>query len=100
MLYHFGRGRARWWPYILLVPGLFFYILIALGPSLGTGLLSFTDANGIATAPVNWIGLDNYKEFLLLGQAAHDNIDALGRTLLFCLNVTIIQFALGLLVAL
>lgn len=99
MTYHFGRGRARWIPYLLLLPGLFFYFLIALGPSLATSVYSFTDANGIAGAPVNWIGLDNYKEFLLLGQAARDNYDALARTLVFCAAVTIIQFSLGLLVA-
>jgi raffinose/stachyose/melibiose transport system permease protein len=99
MIYHFGRGRARWIPYLLLIPGLFFYILIALGPSLATSVYSFTDANGIANAPVNWIGLENYREFLTLGQAARDNYDALGRTLIFCIAVTVFQFALGLLVA-
>lgn len=99
MTYHFGRGRARWIPVLLLLPGLFFYFLIALGPSLATSVYSFTDANGIANAPVNWIGLDNYKEFLLLGQAARDNFDSLARTLVFCAAVTIIQFTLGLLVA-
>ena len=99
MIYHFGRGRARWVPYLLLIPGLFFYILIALGPSLATSVYSFTDANGIANAPVNWIGLDNYKEFLTLGQAAHDNFNSLSRTLVFCIAVTVIQFSLGLLIA-
>ncbi|MBA3871121.1 MAG: sugar ABC transporter permease, partial [Anaerolineae bacterium] len=99
MIYHFGRGRARWIPYLLLIPGLFFYFLIALGPSLATSVYSFTDANGIANVPIHWIGLDNYKEFLLLGQAARDNYDALGRTLVFCIAVTVFQFALGLLVA-
>ena len=99
MNYYFGRGRSKSIPYLLLIPGLFFYILIALGPSLATSVYSFTDANGIPNAPVNWIGLANYREFLLLGQAARDNIDALGRTLVFCAAVTIIQFTLGLLVA-
>ena len=100
MTYHFGRGRARWIPYLLLLPGLFFYFLVALGPSIATSVYSFTDANGIAGAPVNWIGFDNYREFLLLGQAARDNYDALLRTLVFCVTVSVVQFALGLLVAL
>ncbi len=99
MTYYFGRGRARWIPYLLLLPGVFFYALIALGPSLATTVYSFTDANGIAGAPVNWIGLANYQEFLLEGQAARENIDALGRTIVFCFLVTTIQFGLGLLVA-
>jgi raffinose/stachyose/melibiose transport system permease protein len=97
--YHFGRGRARLTPYLLLLPGILLYIIIALGPSLATTYFSFTDATGIRGAPINWIGLDNYREFLLLGQASRDNYSALGRTLLFSLFVTTIQFGLGLLIA-
>ena len=99
MRYPFGRGWSRLIPYLLLIPGVFLYLLIALGPSLATTVFSFTDANGIAGAPVNWIGLENYEEFLLLGQAAVENLDALGRTLVFCGIVSSIQFLLGLLVA-
>lgn len=98
--YHFGRGRARWIPYLLLIPGLFLYILIALGPSLATTVFSLTDATGIRGAPIHWIGLDNYREFLFMGQASRDNYAALGRTLIFCFFVTTIQFGFGLLVAL
>ena len=100
MNYHFGRGRARWVPYLLLLPGIFFYLLISLGPSLATTVYSFTDATGIRGAPINWVGLDNYKEFLFMGQASRDNYDALWRTLVFCFFVTTIQFVLGLIVAL
>jgi raffinose/stachyose/melibiose transport system permease protein len=97
--YHFGRGRARLTPYLLLIPGIFLYILIALGPSLATTVFSFTDATGIRGAPMHWIGFDNYREFLFLGQASRDNYAALWRTLVFCFFVTTIQFGLGLLVA-
>ena len=99
MRYPFGQGWQRWTPYILLLPGMFFYVLVALGPSLATSIYSFTDARGITGAPVHWIGLDNYHEFLFVGQAARDNLDALKRTLYFCVTVSVIQFALGLLVA-
>ena len=99
MNYVFGKGRAKWVPFLLLLPGMFLYFLIALGPSLATSVYSFTDATGIAGAPVHWIGLDNYEEFLLLGKASRDNFDALKRTLVFCVLVSSIQFALGLLVA-
>lgn len=99
MNYHFGRGRDRLIPYLLLFPGIFIYILIAMGPSLATSIFSFTDATGIKGAPVHWIGFENYREFLFLGQASRDNYAALGRTLLFCLFVTLFQFVLGLLVA-
>jgi raffinose/stachyose/melibiose transport system permease protein len=97
--YHFGRGRARLTPYLLLDPRIFLYILIALGPSLATAGFSFTNATGIRGAPIEWIGLDNYREFLFLGQASRDNYGALSRTLVFCFFVTTIQFGLGLLMA-
>lgn len=98
--YHFGRGRARWTPYLLLIPGLLLYFIIALGPSLATTVFSFTNATGIRGAPIDWIGWENYREFLFLGQASRDNYAALGRTLVFCFFVTTIQFGLGLLLAL
>jgi raffinose/stachyose/melibiose transport system permease protein len=99
MTYHFGRGMSKWVPYLLLLPGVIFYIVIALGPSIATSVYSFTDASGLQGAPVHWVGLDNYKEFLFMGQASKDNLDALGRTLVFCFFVTTIQFGLGLFVA-
>lgn len=98
--YHFGRGRSRFTPYLLLIPGILLYLLIALGPSLATSVFSFTDATGIRGALIHWIGFDNYQEFLFLGQASRDNYAALGRTLIFCFFVSTIQFGLGLLVAL
>lgn len=100
MNYHFGRGRARWQPYLLLLPGIFIYLLISLGPSIATSIYSFTDATGIRGAGINWVGLANYKEFLFMGQASRDNYDALWRTLIFCFCVTTLQFGLGLLIAL
>lgn len=99
MVYPFGRGWQRFTPYLLVFPGLFLYFLIALGPSLATSLYSFTDASGVAGAPINWIGLENYREFLFAGQAARDNYDALGRTIVFSVVVSTVQFGLGLLVA-
>lgn len=98
--YHFGRGWARLAPYLLLLPGFLFYLVIMLGPAIATGFYSFTDASGIQGAKVNWIGLENYREFLFMGQASRDNYAALGRTLIFCFFVTTIQFSLGLLLAL
>jgi len=100
MSYHFGRGWSRFSPYLFLLPGLLFYFLIALGPSIATAFYSFTDATGIKGAPVHWIGFDNYREFLFMGRASVDNLDALKRTLIFSVAVTFIQFGLGLFVAL
>lgn len=67
---------------------------------MATAVYSFTDATGIKGAPVRWIGFDNYREFLFMGRASVDNLDALKRTLIFCVVVTFVQFALGLFVAL
>ena len=100
MNYKFGRGWARWTPYLLLLPGFFFYLLIMLGPSLATSVYSFTDATGIKGAPINWVGLENYREFLFMGQASRDNYGALFRTLIFCFFVTTFQFLFGLVIAL
>jgi raffinose/stachyose/melibiose transport system permease protein len=97
--YHFGRGRARLAPYLLLLPGFFLYLLMMLGPAIATSVYSFTDASGIQGTQINWIGFENYREFLFLGQASLDNYGALVRTLIFCFFVTSIQFTLGLLLA-
>jgi raffinose/stachyose/melibiose transport system permease protein len=98
--YLFGKGRARWLPFVLLLPGLLAYIIIALGPSIATSVFSLTDATGLPNLPINWIGFDNYKEFLFRGLASRDNLEALQRTLIFMVAVTTIQFTLGLVIAL
>jgi raffinose/stachyose/melibiose transport system permease protein len=99
MRYLFGRGAARAVPYGLVLPGLVLYLVFALLPSLATVVYSLTDTNGLTPAPLNFIGLDNYQEFLFRGAAARENLAALLRTLLFCFLVTTIQFVVGLLAA-
>ena len=94
-----GKWR-RLTPLMLLVPGVFLYFLIALGPSLATTVYAFTDASGLRGAPVNWIGFDNFKEFMFQGLSSRDNIDATLRTLRFSVTVTFVQFTLGLILAL
>lgn len=95
----FGNTRTRFIPLLLLIPGIFLYVLIAVGPSLATFAYSFTDATGLRGLTVNWVGFENYDEFLFRGAASRDNIDALQRTLIFSFFVTAIQFGLGLLLA-
>jgi raffinose/stachyose/melibiose transport system permease protein len=97
--YLFGAGRRRWLPIILLAPGVFLYLFIAIGPSAATSVYSLTDATGIG-GEVNWIGFDNYYEFLFEGLSRRDNLAALTRTLTFSFVVTTIQFGLGLVFAL
>lgn len=95
----FGRGRRRFTPWLLLFPGLFFYFLIGVGPSLATFVYSLTDATGIKGIPINWVGFKNFDDFLFQGARSRDNLDALKRTLIFMILVTVIQFAMGLLMA-
>jgi raffinose/stachyose/melibiose transport system permease protein len=95
----FGRGFSRYTPLLLLLPGFLLYLIIALGPSLATSVYSFTDATGIRGAPINWVGFDNYREFLFQGAVSRDNIAALVRTLKFSVIVTTVQFTLGLFMA-
>lgn len=97
--YLFGRGRSAMWPLVLLLPGVFFYLLIAVGPSLATAVYAFTDATGLRGLPINWVGFENFREFMLEGAASRDNLAALQRTLIFAFFVTTIQFSLGLLLA-
>jgi raffinose/stachyose/melibiose transport system permease protein len=63
---------------------------------LATAVFSFTDATGVRGASFNWIGFENYDEFLFRGLASRDNLAALLRTLTFSFFVTTIQFSLGL----
>ena len=98
--YLFGRGWKTWLPFLLLLPGFLAYLIIALGPSIATSVFSLTDASGIPGIPVNWIGFENYDEFLFRGLASRDNLAALQRTLIFMVVVTTVQFTLGLVVAL
>lgn len=98
--YLFGTSWKRWLPFLFLLPGLLAYFIIALGPSLATSVFSLTDVSGIPGIPINWIGFENYDEFLLRGLASRDNLAAITRTLIFMFFVTTIQFTLGLLIAL
>jgi len=97
--YHFGGGWSRAAPYAFLAPALFLYILVSLGPSLATAVYSLTDASGLPGLPVNWVGLENYREFLTLGAAAQENWATVLRTFLFSIIVTVPQFFIGLFVA-
>lgn len=98
--YRFGSKGTKFIPYLLLAPGLLFYLVFSLGPSVATAGYSFTDASGLIGSKANWIGFDNYKEFLFMGANVRDNLEITMRTLLFSVIVTVVQTAFGLLVAL
>ncbi|GHO84760.1 ABC transporter permease [Dictyobacter formicarum] len=91
----FGGKRAWWVPYPGMIPGLVLFVLFALAPSIATVFLSFTDISGVANGSWHFIGFQNYIEYFTSG-ALRDNIDALQRTIIFCLSVTFIQNAISL----
>jgi ABC-type sugar transport system permease subunit len=100
--YSFRFGGRRSWiaPYLLLAPGLLFYLIMSLGPSVATAGYSFTDASGLLGAPLHWVGFDNYKEFLFMGANVRDNLDITLRTFEFSIIVTVAQTIFGLIAAL
>ena len=98
--YPLGSTKSQYVPVLLIVPGLFLYLLIAFGPSLATIAYSFTDATGLRGLPINWIGFENYDRFLFRGAASTNNLEALQRTLVFSFFVTTVQFTFGLVLAL
>lgn len=52
------RHRDNGWGYAFLSPWLAGFVLLTLGPMLGSLYLSFTDFD-LLTSP-EWVGVDNY----------------------------------------
>jgi raffinose/stachyose/melibiose transport system permease protein len=95
---YFGTAWGRYLPYLGMVPALVLYALFGVGPSLATVVFSLTNVTGVSGAPWNWVGLNNYTDFLFGGNA-RDNQDILIRTAIFCVAVTAIQNGLALFLA-
>jgi raffinose/stachyose/melibiose transport system permease protein len=57
-----GSRESRALPYLLIAPGLAFYVLFVIIPIIGTISLSLFRWDGL-TAP-EWVGLDNFGEIL------------------------------------
>lgn len=90
----------RKWSLILwMIPGILMYLVFAVGPSIATAVLSFTDISGTPGAPWKFTGLDNYKEFLFSSNK-RDVVDALRRTFVYTIAVVVLQTSIGLLFAL
>lgn len=86
------RPNQLWF---FLVPALALYAFVVLVPSGRGALLAFTDWDGLSPDRA-WIGLDNFTAIL-------DDADAraaVGQTVLVAVAITIIQNAIGLLLAL
>jgi raffinose/stachyose/melibiose transport system permease protein len=84
------QNFAVWAVFLCMLPGILHYTCIRLIPSITTAILSFTDVSGLPGQPVNFIGLDNYREFFIL-QNTRDLIETLRRTGIWGLVVTLAQ---------
>ena len=98
MTYHFGRGWSRSIPYLLLLPGVLFYLSLPWGHLWLRQciLLRMPPCRGHPSTGLGW---KTIREFLFMGQASMITCGRSGRTLVFCFFVTTIQFAIGLFVA-
>lgn len=88
------RERRRLVPQWFLWPAVIFYGIVVIYPSLAGSIYAFTDWKGGASA--NFIGLENFRD-LLADQAA---VASLSNTLIIAVTLTVVQSALGLLLAL
>jgi raffinose/stachyose/melibiose transport system permease protein len=81
-----------WW---FVLPALAFFAFAVLVPSVRGAVYSFTDWDGLAR-DFSFVGLDQYRALLADDSAR----SALGHTLLIAFAVTVVQNAVGLLLAL
>lgn len=90
---------SKWALIVGIMPAVLFYLIMGLGPSLATFVLSFTDISGVSGVPWKFIGLANYREFFVQ-QSHRDLLQVIKNTIVFCFAVTIIQNAIALPIAL
>src|SRR5690242_6184059 len=87
------QTRVAW---LLLLPSLAVVVLVALYPLGKTVFQSFTDQEFHALEPTKWVGLENYR------QLWHDTVfrDSIWLTIKFTVITVVLEFALGLVIAL
>jgi raffinose/stachyose/melibiose transport system permease protein len=89
-----GGGGRRDVPWLFLAPAALAYLLVMVGPSVATAVLSLTDFTGLRD-DLNWVGLAHYRETLQDPQAS----GALRNTLLLTGVSVVVQNVLGLALA-
>lgn len=87
-----SRNRAPWW---FVLPALAFFAFSVLVPSVQGGWFAFTDWDGISPVK-HFVGLAQFRALW------HDSAarDAVGTTLMAAVAITVVQNAIGLLLAL
>ncbi len=97
-MYVFGRGAKRFVPLIYLMIPLLLYVIFAFGPSIMTVIFSFTDVTGLPNQDIKFVGLENYRK-IFFSSNSPERIASLGRSIIFAVSVTLIQNAVGLIMA-
>lgn len=90
---------AKWAMILGVLPAVLFQVVMGLGPSVTTFILSFTDISGVSGVPWRFVGFDNYREFFVQ-QSSRDLLQVIQNTLVFCIGVTVIQNVIALFIAL
>src|SRR6185312_10564314 len=90
---HSSQTRTAW---LLLVPTLLVVTLVALVPLIQTIWYSFTNERLASVQPTDFVGLKNYR-FLIHDTAFRDSIWV---TVKFSVITVVIEFVLGIIVAL
>lgn len=97
-MYPFGKGFARYIPFLLLLIPVALYVIFYFGPSMLTVIYSFTDVKNVPGSPVHFVGLDNYYDLFFSGNSG-ERWRSIANTLIFMLIVTVVQNGVALFVA-
>lgn len=87
-----GFAQAVWW---FVLPAAALYAFAVIYPSVRGSLFAFTDWDGVSLDP-SWVGLDQFARIW----SDPSSLTAVRNTLLIAFAVTVVQNAVGLLIAL
>jgi raffinose/stachyose/melibiose transport system permease protein len=91
------RRRRGLEPSVLFaLPALAVYLVVVIYPSLAGAVYAFTDWKGLAGVPVEFVGVDNFKQIFTDDQS----FSALKNTIYLTVFIALVQNAIGLLLAL
>ena len=101
------REKASLWFHehahiLFLAPGVIAIAAVILLPLVFSICLSFTDYDAAHQPPahiLNWVGLKNYQNLLVLGQYAKTYFGILGWTVVWAVCSSVLPYALGIVIA-
>jgi len=90
-----GMAASRRLAWLMLIPAAAVYVFVVVWPSIQGAGFAFTDWNGLNPVK-NFIGIANFQKLVSDPQA----LNAISHTLIIAVTITIVQNAVGLLLAL